>query len=131
MNRWTCIFLCAALSTSGTLLAQTCAVSGTVLDPSGAAVVGADVQLQTASEEHTTTGPHGSFTLPCSGNEPYQVTVHAEGFAENKTSGKGPASITLHLHIADVHTDIEVGENGGVSVDADHGAGTHTLTAQD
>ena len=131
MNRWTCIFLCAALSTSGKLLAQTCTVSGTVLDPSGAAVVGADIQLQAAREEHTTTGPHGSFTFPCAGNEPYQVTVHAEGFAENKTSGKGPANITVHLRIADVQTDIEVGENSGVSVDADHGAGTHTLTAQD
>ena len=46
-------------------------------------------------------------------------------------SGKGPANITVHLRIADVHTDIEVGENSGVSVDADHGAGTHMLTAQD
>jgi Carboxypeptidase regulatory-like domain/TonB dependent receptor len=131
MNRWTCLFLCAALSTTGKLLAQTCTVSGTVLDPSGAAVVGADVQLQAATEEHSTTGPHGSFTFPCSGNQPYQVTVHAEGFAENKTGGKGPANITVHLRIADVHTDVEVGQNSGVSVDTDHGAGTHTLTAQD
>ena len=131
MNRWTCLFLCAALSTSGKLLAQTCTISGTVLDPSGAAVVGADVQLQTTKEEHTTTGPHGAFTIPCSGNQPYELTVHAEGFAENKTSGNGAANVTVHLRIADVHTDIEVGENSGVSVDADHGAGTHTLTAKD
>src|SRR5258708_5619970 len=131
MNRWTCLFLCTALCTSGNLFAQTCTVSGTVLDPTGAAVVGADVQLQTAREEHTTTGPHGSFTFPCSGNEPYQITVHTDGFAENKTSGKGTANLTIHLRIADVHTDVEVGETTGVSVDADHGAGTHTLTAQD
>src|ERR1700722_19603846 len=97
MNRWTCILLYATLSTSGTLHAQTCTVSGTVLDPSGAAVVGADVQLQAAREEHTTTGPHGSFTFPCAGNEPYQVTVHAEGFAESNTSGEGPANISVHL----------------------------------
>src|SRR5258707_1421690 len=131
MNRWTCLFFCAALSTTGKLYAQTCTVSGTVLDPTGAAVVGADVQLQAASEEHTTTGPHGSFTLPCSDNHPYEVTVHAEGFAENKVGGKSPANITVHLRIADVHTDVEVGENTGVSVDADHGAGTHTPTAKD
>jgi hypothetical protein len=131
MNRWTCLFLCTALSTSGDLFAQTCTVSGTVLDPTGAAVVGADVQFQTSGEEHTTTGPHGSFTFPCTGSEPYRVTVHAEGFAENQTTGKGPANITVHLRIADVHTDVEVGQNSGVSVDADHGAGTHTLTAQD
>ena len=48
MNRWTCLLLYAALSTSGKLRAQTCTVNGTVLDPSGAAVVGADVQLQAA-----------------------------------------------------------------------------------
>jgi hypothetical protein len=131
MNRLTGIFLFIALSTTGELLAQSCTVNGTVLDPSGAAIVGADVELQAAREEHTTTGQHGSFAFPCAGNEPYQITVHAEGFAESQLRGKGPANLTVHLRIADVHTDIEVGENGGVSVDADHGAGTHTLTAQD
>ena len=59
------------------------------------------------------------------------MTIHADGFAESQTNGKGPANITVHLRIADVHTDIEVGESSGVSVDADHGAGTHTLTAKD
>ena len=131
MNRWTCIFLCIALSTGGELLAQTCTVSGTVLDPTGAAIVGADVQLQTAATEHTSTNQHGSFSFPCAGDTPYRVTIHAEGFAESQTNGKGPANITVHLRIADVHTDIEVGENSGVPVDADHGAGTHTLTAED
>ena len=131
MNRLTCIFLCAALSAGGEIAAQTCAVSGTVLDPSGAAIVGANVQLQATSPEQTTTDQHGGFVFHCVRNNPYQLTVHAEGFAESKMSGKGPANLTVHLRIADVHTDIEVGENSGVSVDADHGAGTHTLTAQD
>ncbi len=131
MNRWTCIFLCMALRTGGELLAQSCTVSGTVLDPTGAVVVGADVQLQAGTAEHTTTGPHGSFVFRCAGDHPYQVTVRAQGFAESQTNGKGPANITVHLRIADVHTNIEVGENSGVSVDADHGAGTHTLTAED
>ncbi len=125
MNRWTCIFLCAALSASGKMVAQTCAVSGTVLDPSGAAIVGANVQLQAAPAEQTTTDQLGGFVLHCVRSNSYQLTVHAEGFAESKMSGKGPANLTVHLRIADVHTDIEVGENSGVSVDADHGAGTH------
>src|ERR1035438_4142630 len=107
MNRWTGIFLCIALSFGGDLLAQSCTISGTVLDPSGAAIVGAKVQLQAATPEQTTTGQHGSFVLHCAGNEPYQVTVDAEGFAESQMSGKGPANITVHLRIADVHTDIE------------------------
>ncbi len=122
-----------ALSIGGDLSAQTCGgnLSGTVLDPSGAAVVGAAVHLQAATPQDTTTGPHGSFVLHCVGNEPYRITVDANGFAESQVNGRGLANITVQLRIADVHTDIEVGENNGVSVDADHGAGTHTLTAQD
>ena len=49
MNRWTFMFLCVVLSIGGNLHAQTCAdaktLTGTVLDPSGAAVVGAQVHL--------------------------------------------------------------------------------------
>jgi hypothetical protein len=129
MNRWSATFFCFALSIGGN--AQTCTLTGTVLDPSGAAIVGAEVRLQAATPGETTTGPRGSFVLHCAGNNPYQVTVHAPGFAESRVSGRGRANITVHLHIADVHTDVEVGEDSGVSVDADHGAGTHTLTAQD
>jgi Carboxypeptidase regulatory-like domain/TonB dependent receptor len=126
MNRWTGILIYAALNVIAR--AQTCNVTGTVLDPSGAAVVGAEVRLLAAT---TTTGEHGGFALHCSGNDPYQLTVHADGFADSQLSGRGSRNFTVHLRIADVHTDIEVGENSGVSVDADHGAGTHTLTAQD
>ena len=126
MNRLTCIFLFAALSIGGDLLAQNCGnLSGTVLDPSGAAVVGAAVHLQAATPQDTITGPHGSFVLHCVDNEPYQITVNANGFAESQVNGRGFANITVQLRIADVHTEVEVGENNGVSVDTDHGAG-HT-----
>jgi hypothetical protein len=132
MNRWTGIFFFAALSIGGDLLAQNCAnLSGTVLDPSGAAVVGAEVHLQAATPQDTTTGPHGSFILHCVDGDPYQITVDANGFAQSEVNGRGLANLTVHLRIADVHTEVEVGENNGVSVDTDHGAGTHTLTAQD
>jgi hypothetical protein len=133
MNRWTGIFFFVALSIGGDLLAQTCGgnVSGTVLDPSGAAVVGTAVHLQAATPQDTTTGPHGSFIFHCVGNEPYQITVDANGFAESQVNGRGFANISVQLRIADVHTEVEVGENNGVSVDTDHGAGTHTLTARD
>ena len=129
MNRWIWIALCVVLSTN--LHAQTCIVTGTVLDPSGAAVAGADVTLQANSPQQTTTGPHGSFSLPCVIHDPYQVIVRANGFADSQLSGHGPANLTVHLRIADVHTVVEVGEDNGVSVDADHGPGTHSLTAKD
>jgi hypothetical protein len=131
MKRWIGIFLCTALSIGGKLEAQTCNLKGTVLDPSGAAVEGADVVLQAAAPKQTTTDRHGSFSFYCAGDSPYQITVHANGFAESQVSGRGSANITVSLRIAEVHTVVEVGENSGVSVDADHGAGTHTLTAED
>ena len=39
-------------------------ITGTVLDPTGAAVVGADVRLQAATPEQTTTDQQGAFTFP-------------------------------------------------------------------
>src|ERR1700722_6925635 len=134
MNRWTGILLCAALC--GTLHAQNCGgdskiLSGTVLDPSGAAIVGADVHLQGTTPDQTTTSQHGSFVFHCIGNEAYKITIHADGFAESQLSGIGSANITVHLRIADVHTVVKVGEESGVSADDDHGAGTHSLTAND
>ena len=131
MKRWIGILLCTALSIGGKLEAQTCSLRGTVLDPSGAAVEGADVVLQAATPEQTTTDRHGSFVFHCADNHPYQITVHANGFAESQVNGRGSANITVSLRIAEVHTIVEVGESSGVSVDADHGAGTHTLTAED
>jgi hypothetical protein len=131
MKRWIGILLCTALSIGGKLEAQTCSLRGIVLDPSGAAVEGADVVLQAASPEQTTTDRHGSFVFHCAGDSPYHITVHANGFAESQVNGRVPANITVSLRIAEVHTVVEVGENSGVSVDADHGAGTHTLTAED
>jgi hypothetical protein len=131
MKRCFGILLCTALSIGGTLEAQTCSLRGTVLDPSGAAVEGADVVLQAATQEQTTTDRHGSFSFHCAGDSPYQITVHANGFAESQVEGRGSRNITVSLRIAEVHTVVEVGENSGVSVDADHGAGTHTLSAED
>jgi hypothetical protein len=135
MNRWTGIFLCAALSVGGNARAQNCGaqsknLSGTVLDPTGAAVVGAGVHLQSATPEQTTTNQQGAFLFRCIGNGAYQVSVHADGFADSQVSGRA-SNITVHLRIADVQTTVEVGKESAVSVDADHGAGTHTLNAQD
>ena len=67
MKRWIGIVLCTALSIGGKLEAQTCSLKGTVLDPSGAAVEGADVVLQAATPEQTTTDRQGSFVFHCVG----------------------------------------------------------------
>ena len=72
----------------------------------------------------------GAFTVSCVGNKPQTIWVHAEGFADAEATGRAGASITVHLRIADVHTVVEVGKDSGASVDTDHGAGTHTLSAR-
>jgi hypothetical protein len=129
MNHFLCIL--ALLTAGACLQAQTCTLSGTVLDPSGAAVPGAEVVFHAVTTQETTTSQHGGFSFHCTANENYDVTIQATGFAQSEVSGHGSANLTIRLRIADVHTVVEVGGNNGVSVDADHGAGTHTLSAKD
>jgi Carboxypeptidase regulatory-like domain/TonB dependent receptor len=139
MNRWTPIIVCTALCIGGNLRAQQCSpgdaahqtLSGTVLDPSGAVVVGAAVRLETAKPQQTVSDNRGAFVFHCIGGPPYQIHVHAAGFADAEINGRGNEHLTVHLRIAEVHTNVEVGEDSGASVDDDHGPGTHTLTTKD
>src|ERR1700687_3507041 len=76
---WTyCLLLC------GTLFAQTSAsISGTVTDPSGAAVADADVtatDLGTGAARSGTSGATGFYTIPSLAPGDYLVTVRKEGF---------------------------------------------------
>ena len=60
-------------------------VNGTVTDPSGAAVVGADVSLRnvgTNAEQHTTTTDLGAYSFPTVDVGVYEVTIKAGGFKE-------------------------------------------------
>jgi len=60
-------------------------VNGTVTDPSGAAVVGADVMLRnvgTNAEQHTTTTDLGSYSFPTVDVGVYEVTIKGAGFKE-------------------------------------------------
>src|ERR1700720_3660296 len=73
-----CLLLC------GTLLAQTSAsISGTVIDPSGAAVAGADVtatDLGTGAIRSGKTNATGVYTIPGLVPGNYSVSVRKEGF---------------------------------------------------
>ncbi len=65
-------------------------ISGTVVDPSGAAVAGARVSL--ACEDHsakqeTLTGDDGQFSFSGIGAGAFQLTIAAEGFATQSLSG--------------------------------------------
>ena len=70
-------------------------VSGTVTDPSGSAVVGAQVQM-TETDKHTVrstvTDALGKYTLPNLPVGPYQLEVRANGFKEYVQSAAGTGS---------------------------------------
>jgi hypothetical protein len=77
------IFLCCFMSLG--LLAQTTstAILGNVTDPSGAAVVGADVSitnLDTAQTRRTTTNEAGFYNAPGLNPGSYKVTIEKTGF---------------------------------------------------
>jgi len=66
------------------------AITGTVLDPSGAVVVNADVQITNQDtgvlERTVQTGPDGTFTAPLLPVGTYGVGIHASGFTDAKVS---------------------------------------------
>jgi hypothetical protein len=61
-------------------------ISGTVLDPSGAVVANASVEIHnvvSGFDRTTTTDSSGKFTFPNIPFNPYHMTVTAKGFAQN------------------------------------------------
>src|SRR3954452_17318366 len=63
------------------LCAQTPSLRGTVTDPSGAVVSGAQVQLRGAGREwRTRTGASGEFSFTSLPTSTYQVRITAKGF---------------------------------------------------
>src|SRR6266851_2760157 len=93
------------------------AISGTVLDPSGAVVAGADVRIvnqDTGALTRTTkTDPNGSFTVPLLPVGNYTVTVESAGFAEGSFANIAvrvteTTRITAQLRTQAVQQKIEV-----------------------
>ncbi len=107
-------------------------VEGTVVDPNGASVASATV---TASDGETATSDgSGHFVLPCVPAMTTTLNADAEGFAPatgvvTKHAGES-AQVTLRLALAKVETSVTVGDDA-TAIDADHGAGTTTLTGKD
>lgn len=69
-------------------------IAGTVVDPKGTPVVGAQVKLtrqdpsrDPSSGQETLTGDDGQFSIPAVAPGPFQLTVAAAGFATETTSG--------------------------------------------
>ena len=135
-----CAFALAAMAgllSTGVMTAQQhcpggVAVDGVVLDPNESTIAGAPVE--TTDGQHTVTDAAGHFALPCVAPGATQLTARADGFAPITVAVTNKAGESAHLRlqlpVARVETSVQVGEDAA-AIDADHGAGTHTLDTKD
>ena len=61
-------------------------IDGLITDPTGAEVVGA--QVQAANGERTTTDPTGHYVLPCVSSSTTIITVQADGFSQGSAQAR-------------------------------------------
>jgi len=90
-------------------------LSGSVLDPHGKRVSGADVQVTCGAKAvHTTTNSAGEFELrPNAGRERCALAVAADGFAPyRRTVNQGLTSIQVKLRLAMVYETVTVKATG-------------------
>lgn len=105
-----------ALSAAAWAQVNTATISGTVSDPSGAAIPGAAVQarnLGTNIDHRATTGAEGIFVLPNLPVGRYSVTVEKSGFRSATQSGVSLAvdqrvRVDFQLRVGDVAETVNV-----------------------
>jgi hypothetical protein len=113
---------------------QNCAngilIDGTIADPTGAVIPGA--QVQTASGEKTSSDATGSYALPCVAGTSAVITAQAEGFASGTGRARGHIGSTVHVNvqlpIASVQENVQV--NGDTANENGGGADTTVLNMQ-
>jgi hypothetical protein len=107
-------------------------IDGLITDPTGAEVVGA--QVQAANGERTTTDPTGHYVLPCVSPSTTIITVHADGFSQGSAQARarlgGTAHMNLQLAVASVETDVQVGADAS-GIDSSSGAGATVLGSKE
>src|SRR3981189_2040095 len=125
----TAIFAVAVVLSVGAANAQSggtsSGVSGTVLDPSGAVVANATVEIHNAVsgfDRTTTTDSKGNFSFPNVPFNPYHMTVTAPGVAQTAQdveirSALG-GNVKVHLTVA-TSSNTGAGEGGGDLVEND------------
>ncbi len=135
---WSLLVVCfSALNLH--LMAQTFrgGISGTVTDPSGAAVASAPVTalaVDTGVAHETTTSSAGTFVLQDLPPGTYSVTVTASGFQMSKTTGIIVSAgqifnVPVKVGIASQNQTVEV-QADQLSLDVDTSATTSTLSPQ-
>jgi len=101
-------------------------VTGTVLDPSGAVVPNATVEIRnpvSGYERSTATDPSGRFSFSNLPFNPYHITVTAEGFAmyaqDVDLRSAVPVSVAVKLQVTGSSTQLTVEAEGGDLVEND------------
>ncbi len=102
------------------------AIGGTVLDPSGAAVAGATVEIQNPVSQFrrtTTTNAQGRFTIPNVPFNPYHLSVNGTGFApyakDVEVRSAVPVNVDVKLQLESAASTITVEGSGGDLVEQD------------
>ena len=78
-------------------------ISGTVLDPSGAVVPNATVEIHnpvSAFDRSTTTDSSGKFSFPNVQFNPYHMTVTAAGFAQNAQDVEVRSAVPVNVRVS-------------------------------
>ena len=90
-------------------------VSGAVLDPTGAVVAGATVEIHNPVshfDQSTTTDKSGNFSIPNVPFNPYHMTVIAAGFTQNtrdvEVRSVVPVSLKVSLQVSGSTTSVTV-----------------------
>ena len=113
--------LCGAVLTSS-LPAQvvpTATLSGTITDPSGAAIPNATVHavnMATLVDRRTESDAQGRFQFSFLTAGTYQLNVSARGFADYRQTGitldvNAPATVNVHLNLHSASTEVTVNAN--------------------
>ena len=105
-------------------------IEGIVVDPTGAFIPGAQVEL--ADGEKGSTDLAGIFHFGCVPASTKTVTVRANGFADESAkltrTRDGLTRLKIQLSVAQVQADVQVNSDSA-GVDSDEGVGTITLNS--
>jgi Carboxypeptidase regulatory-like domain len=115
---------------------QTCTngmlVEGTITDPTGAVIPGAQVRATNGETAMTDTAGH--YVLSCVPATSTTLTVQADGFADGSASARAhqgeSAHVNLRLAVASVETDVQVGADAS-GIDSSNGTGTVVLGSKE
>ncbi|MGH9613463.1 MAG: carboxypeptidase regulatory-like domain-containing protein, partial [Bryobacteraceae bacterium] len=106
-------------------------IEGTVLDPSGAAMVGASVTIRnpiTNYQQSITTDGQGAFRFTNVPSNPYHLSVNASGFnpSEQDVAVRSavPVTLTISLTLAGATTTVKVEAGGETLVENEPSAHT-------